>query len=125
MNRTPGFKSADGTVGVEAPVYYYGPYMPNAQPATAQPVKTPTQTPAPGTKDKNGWLSTEQKGQLFSSGLNLATQFIQTKIGGGQGVVEPPAPSKDEKTGSNTLLWVAGSLVVVTAVGLLIYKFSK
>lgn len=128
MNRKSGFKNGTGDEGVEAPVYYYGPYTPGAQPATATPVKTPTaSTTQTQATPKNGWITPENKQNLFNTGLNLASQFVQTKIGGGQGTPASNTPEPDSKSGSgsNTILWVAGGLVLVTAVGLIIYKISK
>ena len=125
MKRKSGFSNFPGT-GVEDPTYYYGPFMPGAQPANAVPVSTaPQPVPAtPADKAKNGWLTNENKQALFSTGLGLASQFFQTKMGGGQNTQVTPEPEQ-EKTGTSSLLVIGGSLLALTVIGVIIYKIAK
>ena len=126
MKRKTGFSNFPGT-GVEEPTYYYGPFMPGAQPANAAPISTAPQ-PAPATpaeKAKNGWLSNENKQALFSTGLGLASQFFQTKMGGGQNTNQTAPEPETEKTGMSPILLIGGGLVAVTVLGLIIYKIAR
>ena len=128
MKRKSGFRNVEGPEGpgVEAPVYYYGPYMPNAQPAgTAQISTAPQPTAAtPAQKAQNGWLSNENKQALFSTGLGLASQFFQTKMGGGANANQTAPEPQAEKTGPSPILLIGGGLALVTVIGIVIYKMS-
>lgn len=125
MKRKLGFRNVEGP-GVEAPAYYYGPYLPGAQPANAAPVSTVPQPTAatPAEKAKNGWLTNENKQALFSTGLGLASQFFQTKMGGGAGANQTAPEPEAEKKGMSPILLIGGGLALATVVGIIIYKIS-
>ncbi len=112
-----GFKNADGS--------YYGPYMPGQEPAGAQPVNIPANTPEK--KAANGWFTPEMKNQLFGTILNLGSSAVNNKINGGN-TASPDSTGMGDKAaddGPSVLKIALIGVASIAAIGGLVWAIKK